>query len=72
MQLLALAVLLAIVAGHSLQLKFCVLDLDIWWHLKVGDWIVEHVAVPHTGILSRTAAGRPWVAYSWGYEVLLS
>lgn len=71
-QLLALAVLLAIVAGHSLQLKFCVLDLDIWWHLKVGDWIVEHFAVPHTGILSRTAAGRPWVAYSWGYEVLLS
>jgi hypothetical protein len=71
-QLLALAVLLAIAAGHSLQLKFCVLDLDIWWHLKVGDWIVEHAAVPHIGILSRTAAGRPWVAYSWGYEVLLS
>ena len=58
-QLLALAVLLAIVAGHSLQLKFCVLDLDIWWHLKVGDWIVEHVAVPHIGILSRTAASSP-------------
>ena len=29
--------------------------------------IVEHLAVPHTGILSRTAANR-----SWGYEVLLS
>jgi hypothetical protein len=53
-------------------LKFCVLDLDIWWHLKVGDWIVEHRAFPHTGILSRTAADRPWAAYSWGYEVLLS
>ena len=32
----------------------------------------RHLAVPHTGILSRTAANRPWVAYSWGYEVLLS
>lgn len=71
-QLLALAVLLSIVAGRSLELKFCVLDLDVWWHLKVGDWIVQHFAVPHTGILSRTAANRPWVAYSWGYEVLLS
>ncbi len=72
LKLLALGVLLALVAGRSLELKFCVLDLDIWWHLKVGEWIVQHFAVPHTGILSRTAAERPWVAYSWGYEVLLS
>jgi hypothetical protein len=71
-QLLVLAGLLTAVAARALYLKFCVLDLDIWWHLKVGDWIVEHHAVPHTGILSRTAAARPWVAYSWGYEVLLS
>src|ERR1017187_10021912 len=71
-QLLVLAGLLTAVAARALYLKFCVLDLDIWWHLKVGDWIVEHHAVPHTGILSRTAADRPWVAYSWGYEVLLS
>jgi len=72
LQLLVLAGLLTAVAARALYLKFCVLDLDIWWHLKVGDWIVEHYAVPHTGILSRTAADRPWVAYSWGYEVLLS
>ena len=72
LQLLVLAGLLTAVATRALLLKFCVLDLDIWWHLKVGDWIVEHLAVPHTGILSRTAADRPWVAYSWGYEVLLS
>ena len=71
-QMLVLGLLLAAVAARSLFLKFCVLDLDIWWHLKVGAWIVEHHAVPHTGILSRTAANRPWVAYSWGYEVLLS
>ncbi|MGA9530213.1 MAG: hypothetical protein WBS24_19015 [Terriglobales bacterium] len=71
-QLLALAILLSIVAARSLQLKFCVLDLDVWWHLKVGDWIIQHLAVPRTGIFSRTAANRPWVAYSWGYEVLLS
>ncbi|MGC2541345.1 MAG: hypothetical protein WA372_09090, partial [Candidatus Sulfotelmatobacter sp.] len=43
-----------------------------WWHLKVGDWMVAHRAFPHVGILSRTAADRPWSAYSWGYEVLLS
>jgi len=71
-QLVVLAGLLSAVAARALDLKFGVLDLDIWWHLKVGDWIVEHRAFPHVGILSRTAADRPWSAYSWGYEILLS
>ena len=72
LQLAALAGLLTATGAIAFDLKLSVLDLDIWWHLRVGDWIVEHLAVPHTGILSRTAANRPWIAYSWGYEVLLS
>jgi hypothetical protein len=71
-RLLVLAGLLTAVAARALLLKFSVLDLDVWWHLKVGDWILAHHAFPHTGILSRTAVDRPWAAYSWGYEVLLS
>lgn len=72
LRVLALAGLLAAACWRCMQLKYCVLDLDIWWHLKVGDWIFAHGAFPHTGIFSRTASVRPWVAYSWGYEVLLS
>lgn len=71
-QLPALTALLAAIGINALRLKFCVRDSDIWWHLKVGDWIIHHWALPHTGILSRTVVNRPWVAYSWGYEVLLS
>ena len=71
-KLAALALLLAGIGTIAFQIKLCVLDPDIWWHLKVGDWIIDHSAVPHTGILSRTAANRPWIAYSWGYEILLS
>ena len=71
-QLAALVLLLAGIGTIAFQIKLCVLDPDIWWHLKVGDWIIDHAAVPHTGILSRTAASRPWVAYSWGYEILMS
>jgi len=70
--MLTLAGLLVTVGVIAFNLKFSVLDLDIWWHLKVGDWIVQHLAVPHTGIFTWTAVNRPWVAYSWGYEVLLS
>ncbi len=72
LQLLTLASLLVAVGVIAFNLKFSVLDLDIWWHLKVGDWIVQHKVVPHTGLFSWTAADRPWVAYSWGYEVLMS
>src|SRR5664279_2319668 len=72
LQLAGLVVFLTAIGGFSFYTKLCVIDNDIWWHLKVGDWIIEHMAVPHTGILSRTAASRPWVAYSWGYEVLMS
>jgi hypothetical protein len=69
---LVLAVLLTILAAPTLLPKYSVVDNDIWLHLKVGDWIVEHSAVPHTGILSRTAGDRPWMAYSWFYELILS
>jgi hypothetical protein len=72
LQLAVLAALLALVGAISFELKFSVLDLDVWWHLKTGDWILQHGAFPHTGILSRSAPDHPWAAYSWGYEVLLS
>ncbi|MGB8771328.1 MAG: hypothetical protein WCC92_17045, partial [Candidatus Korobacteraceae bacterium] len=72
LQLLTLAGLLVTVGVIAFNLKFSVLDLDIWWHLKVGDWIIQHWAVPHKGLFSWTAGARPWVAYSWGYEVLMS
>ncbi|MGB7553134.1 MAG: hypothetical protein WBM04_02095 [Candidatus Korobacteraceae bacterium] len=72
LQMTVLAGLLVAVGVIAFNLKFSVLDLDIWWHLKVGDWIVQHKAVPHTGLFSWTAADRPWTAYSWGYEVLMS
>jgi hypothetical protein len=72
LQLFALAALIVGVGTECFITKLSVLDLDVWWHLSVGDWIVQHRAFPHTGILSRTAATRPWMAYSWGYEVMLS
>ncbi|MFY9674529.1 MAG: hypothetical protein WAK13_08740 [Terriglobales bacterium] len=71
-QWIALAVMLVWVAQGAVDHKFSVRDNDIWWHLKTGDWIVEHFAVPHNGLFSWTAASRPWVAYSWGFEVMLS
>jgi hypothetical protein len=72
LQLAALTSFLAGVGLLSMERKLSVLGADLGWHLKTGDWILQHRGFPHTGIFSGTAATRPWIAYSWGYEVLLS
>jgi hypothetical protein len=47
----------------------CVADPDIWWHLRTGEWILAHHAVPQVDPFSGPLAGRPWLAYSWLYEL---
>jgi len=45
-------------------------DPDIWWHLRTGEWILEHHAVPHVDPYSSSLAGSSWLAYSWLFELL--
>lgn len=47
------------------------MDPDMWWHLRVGQWIQENGAVPRTDPFSAYGMGRPWIAYSWLFEVLV-
>jgi hypothetical protein len=49
----------------------CANDPDIWWHLRTGQWIQQHHAVPHSDPFSRSGIARPWAAYSWLFEVLV-
>ena len=75
LRVLRLAALTASIVGIGTACfirKITARDPDMWWHLSVGNWIVQNRAFPHNGIFSATAANRPWRAYSWGYEVLLS
>jgi hypothetical protein len=44
-------------------------DLDIWWHLRTGEWIVANLAVPYQDYFSTYGNGKPWIAYSWLFEV---
>jgi len=51
----------------------CKVDEDTWWHLRVGQYLVEHWSVPHADPFSQLGIqeGTPWAAYSWLYELLL-
>src|SRR5499426_993795 len=48
-----------------------VVDPDIWWHLRTGQWIANHAQVPATDSFSAYGSGKPWVAYSWLFEILI-
>jgi hypothetical protein len=48
-----------------------VVDPDIGWHLRAGQWIFENDAVPTTDPFSLYGQGKPWVAYSWLFEIIV-
>jgi hypothetical protein len=72
-QLVQTAVLAVLFAGPALVCVHaaCAIDPDIWWHMRVGEWILQHHAVPQVEIFSRELAGKPWLAYSWLFELLV-
>jgi len=69
----AAAVILVLGATAWLSLRdSTVSDADIWWHLRTGELILQHHAVPDCDVYSIFGKGRPWVAYSWLCEVLFA
>lgn len=46
-------------------------DPDVFWHLKVGEWIVRNRSVPVSDVYSWTAYGQPWTAHEWLWEALM-
>jgi hypothetical protein len=45
-------------------------DSDTYWHITVGQWIIDHRAVPHVDLFSFTMRGAPWITSAWLSEVL--
>ena len=44
-------------------------DGDTGWHVRTGEWILAHRAVPHQDFFSYTMAGRPWYAWEWLWDL---
>jgi hypothetical protein len=55
---------LLILAGDKL-----LLDPDTQWQITVGQWIIDHHAVPQTDIYSFTMRGQPWISTQWLAQV---
>ncbi|WFU41920.1 hypothetical protein QA640_05325 [Bradyrhizobium sp. CB82] len=47
-------------------------DSDSFWQIKIGQWILDHRALPYTDIYSFTRSGQPWISTSWLSQVLFA
>jgi len=44
-------------------------ESDTFWHLKTGEWIVAHGAIPRADPFSATVNGKPWLDWEWLFQV---
>jgi hypothetical protein len=45
-------------------------DPDTMWHVTVGQWMLDHRAVPETDVYSFTMRGQRWISMYWAAQVL--
>jgi hypothetical protein len=47
-------------------------DGDTGWHVRTGEWILDHGRVPYADIFSFTKPGQPWFAWEWLWDVIFA
>jgi hypothetical protein len=47
-------------------------DPDVWWHIRLGDWIIAHHQIPTGELFAYTAFGNPLVAHEWLSETIFA
>ena len=47
-------------------------DGDTGWHIRTGEWILAHHAVPQADFFSYSRPGAPWFAWEWLWDVLFA
>ena len=45
-------------------------DADVGWHIRTGEYILAHHAVPHVDLYSFSKPGAPWYAWEWLTDVI--
>lgn len=58
---------LFLLAGNRL-----LIDPDTLWQITVGQWIIDHHAVPTVDVYSFTMRGQPWISTQWLAQVMFA
>src|SRR4051812_42615462 len=62
---------LAVFAVPALLATRPLVEYDTGWHLRTGQWIVEHRAIPWQDPFTTAPADQVWIAYSWLFGLML-
>lgn len=69
-------VVLAAIVGQLFYLQeswvALLADGDTGWHIRTGDWILQHGSVPVADLFSFSRPGASWFAWEWLSDVLLA
>ena len=63
-------VFVVMLVGCALGIKELI-EPDLWWYMRTGEWIVTNAQVPASDFLSYTHFGVEWINVKWLYEVLI-
>lgn len=66
------AALLGVVCGRAGGLETFLADGDTGWHIRTGEWILRHHAVPCSDLFSFTRPDAPWMAWEWLTDVVFA
>ena len=69
LKILAATVVVLAVAFPFLLALEKISESDTFWHLKTGEWIIAHGAVPHADPFSATVNGKEWLDWEWLFQV---
>ncbi|MEI6437751.1 MAG: tetratricopeptide repeat protein [Candidatus Omnitrophota bacterium] len=66
--LIALGILFGVILfASTIEIK----DLDLWLHIRMGQFIVQHGYVPPVDVLSASFFGKPWINHEWLFQVVV-
>jgi hypothetical protein len=66
----SIVIALAVYLGLFISGDFVLRDPDTFWHINVGQWMLQHGQVPRVDLYSYTMAGKPWIDTAWLSDVV--
>src|ERR1035437_9501378 len=64
-------VLGAVLLALSIPAFQTISDPDFFWHIKVGQWILQN-GFPHHDLFTYTVSQHPFITHEWLSEVIMS
>ena len=67
-----LAILVWLFLAGASGWKALLMDGDTGWHIRAGEFILDHGHVPRMDLFSYSKPGAPWFAWEWGSDIIFA